>query len=63
MKFKHGRKLTEQQASEVREWYAARRALPSIRDMCKRYGVTDKTIYLCGRGFQYKRQRAERELA
>lgn len=48
------RKLTDAQVREIREWYAARMAMPSGFDLAKKYGVDNTLIYRVGRGIAYK---------
>lgn len=42
-------RLTPVQAAEVAAWYAARKALPTVAQMCARYGISDTTLYMYGR--------------
>jgi hypothetical protein len=51
------RKVSDSGAAEIRAWYAAKRRLPTSRQMRDRFGICSNTLSKIGRGLIHKVRR------
>lgn len=51
--------FTPEQLEDIRAWYRLLNSVPSAADMAEKYGVCAQTIRMIGRGYLYKKSRAD----